>query len=83
VGVISGPVIAYAAVAATTAWGHWLILARVWLPLTGNLPWAVHIFLADAHNRGVLRQTGAVYQFRHVRLQHHLLAHPTTPAGSV
>ncbi|MFJ9736106.1 hypothetical protein ACIRUL_32960 [Streptomyces sp. NPDC101171] len=22
--------------------------------------------------RGVLRQTGAVYRFRHVRLQHHL-----------
>ena len=29
-------------------------------------------FLADAYRRGVLRQSGAVYQFRHVRLQQHL-----------
>ena len=28
-------------------------------------------FLADAHQRGVLRQAGAVYQFRHIALQHH------------
>ncbi|WP_372345652.1 hypothetical protein [Streptomyces sp. KL116D] len=26
-------------------------------------------FLADAHERGVLRQAGAVHQFRHARLQ--------------
>ncbi|MQS16880.1 XRE family transcriptional regulator [Streptomyces kaniharaensis] len=55
-----------------TAWGQWLILARVWLPLTGRLPWNVAAFLDDAYQRGVLRQTGAVYQFRHLRLQHHL-----------
>jgi hypothetical protein len=29
-------------------------------------------FLEDAHRRGVLRQVGAVYQFRHARLQDHL-----------
>jgi len=29
-------------------------------------------FLEDAHQRGVLRQQGAVYQFRHVMLQTHL-----------
>jgi len=29
-------------------------------------------FLADAHQRGVLRQAGAVYQFRHIELQHRL-----------
>jgi len=29
-------------------------------------------FLADAHQRGVLRQAGAVYQFRHLELQRHL-----------
>lgn len=55
-----------------TAWGQWLILSRVWLPLTGKLPWNTGAFLDDAYRRGVLRQTGAVYQFRHVRLQHHL-----------
>jgi hypothetical protein len=29
-------------------------------------------FLDDAHHRGVLRQVGAVYQFRDARLQDHL-----------
>jgi hypothetical protein len=55
-----------------TAWGQWLVLSRIWLPLTGRLPWAVVTFLEDAYQRGVLRQAGAVYQFRHARLQHHL-----------
>lgn len=54
-----------------TVSGSWLI-ARVWLPLSGKLPWQVTAFLADAHRRGVLRQTGGVYQFRHARLQDHL-----------
>ncbi|MCX5143081.1 helix-turn-helix domain-containing protein [Streptomyces sp. NBC_00338] len=55
-----------------TAWGRWLVLSRVWLPLTGQLPRDPAAFLDDAYRRGVLRQTGAVYQFRHIRLQHHL-----------
>jgi hypothetical protein len=29
-------------------------------------------FLEDAHRRGVLRQVGAVYQFRHAKLQQYL-----------
>jgi hypothetical protein len=29
-------------------------------------------FLDDAYRRGVLRQTGSAYQFRHARLQEHL-----------
>ena len=33
-------------------------------------------FLADAHRRGVLRQAGAVYQFRHIELQHRLATRP-------
>ncbi|MER6050936.1 NACHT domain-containing protein [Streptomyces sp. NPDC001793] len=55
-----------------TAWGQWVALSRIWLPLTGRLPWAVSAFLEDAHRRGVLRQAGTVYQFRHARLQDHL-----------
>ncbi|MFF8787461.1 NACHT domain-containing protein [Streptomyces sp. NPDC015125] len=55
-----------------TAWGQWVALSRMWLPLTGRLPWAVIAFLDDAHQRGVLRRAGAVYQFRHARLQAHL-----------
>ncbi|GAA2811194.1 NACHT domain-containing protein [Kitasatospora paracochleata] len=55
-----------------TAWGQWVALARIWLPLTGQLPWALIAFLDDAHQRGVLRQVGAVYQFRHAWIQSHL-----------
>jgi hypothetical protein len=58
------------------AWGQWLLLVRVWLPLTDRLPWRVAAFLADAHHRGILRQAGAVYQFRHSRLQDHLARTP-------
>jgi DNA-binding XRE family transcriptional regulator len=57
-----------------TAWGRWIVLARFWLPLTGRLPWRLPDFLDDAYRRGVLRQSGAVHQFRHLRLQHHLAA---------
>jgi hypothetical protein len=53
------------------AWG-WFAVARCWLALRGRLPWRLMGFLADAHQRGVLRQAGAVYQFRHAELQRHL-----------
>ncbi|MFF4735894.1 NACHT domain-containing protein [Streptomyces sp. NPDC001262] len=55
-----------------TAWGQWVVFSRIWLPLTGRLPWSVMAFLEDAYERGVLRQAGAVYQFRHARLQGYL-----------
>ncbi|MEU5949611.1 NACHT domain-containing protein [Micromonospora sp. NPDC047465] len=58
--------------ALTSAWGQWLVLIRFWLPLQGRLPWRTFAFLSDARDRGVLRQIGAVYQFRHARLQHYL-----------
>jgi hypothetical protein len=57
-----------------SAWGQWLALARIWLPLTGRLPWKLITFLDDACERGVLRKAGAVYQFRHAQLQDHLMA---------
>ncbi|MFJ9847673.1 hypothetical protein ACIRYZ_46130 [Kitasatospora sp. NPDC101155] len=59
-------------VLAFTAWGQWVLFTRIALPLTGRLPWAVMAFLDDAYHRGVLRQVGAAYQFRHARLQSHL-----------
>ncbi|WP_426796924.1 hypothetical protein [Streptomyces sp. YGL11-2] len=64
------------AVPGLTAWGQWVALARIWLPLTGRLPWRVMAFLEDAHQQGVLRQAGEVYQFRHTRLQDHLVRSP-------
>lgn len=38
----------------------------------GQLPWRLMTFLASAHHRGVLRQNGANYQFRHQYLQDRL-----------
>ena len=46
--------------------------ARVWLACGRRMPWRVMAFLADASDRGALRQSGAVYQFRHVRLRQRL-----------
>ncbi|MBK0865469.1 NACHT domain-containing protein [Saccharopolyspora sp. HNM0986] len=57
---------------ALSAWGRWLLFARLWLPLTGRLPWRPKRFLEDANVLGVLRTAGAVYQFRHARLRDHL-----------
>ena len=48
--------------------------ARAYLALLGLLPWPLLDFLEDAHRRGVLRQAGAVYQFRHIELQRRLAA---------
>jgi transcriptional regulator with XRE-family HTH domain len=53
-------------------WGQWVVLARMWLPLTGRLPWALIEFLEDASHRGVLCRTGTVYRFRHASLQNRL-----------
>jgi hypothetical protein len=48
-------------------------VSRVILARRGYIPWRLMTFLRDAHaNRGVLRQVGAVYQFRHVELQRRL-----------
>jgi hypothetical protein len=54
------------------SWGSFAI-TRCRLAARGRLPLRLMGFLADAHrHRGVLRQVGAVYQFRHVELQRHL-----------
>jgi hypothetical protein len=70
-GLVSGCMIALG-IGTMTAWGRWLVLARIWLPLTERLPSDLDAFLRDAYARGVLRRQGAVYQFRHARLQEHL-----------
>lgn len=70
-GLVGGVGGGLAYVLSLTAWGQWVVFARVWLPLTGRLPWRLPAFLDDAYRRGVLRRAGAVYQFRHARLQDH------------
>jgi NACHT domain len=54
-----------------TKWTSYIV-TRGWLAIRHRLPWSLMDFLADAHQRGVLRQAGAVYQFRHIDLQHRL-----------
>jgi hypothetical protein len=56
-------------------WGAFAF-SRTWLALRGHLPWRLMRFLDDARRRGVLRQAGGVYQFRHARLQDHLINPP-------
>ena len=61
-----------------SAWGA-LTVARVALLLRWpiRLNPRVMTFLEDAHRRGVFRQTGTAYHFRHQRLQQHLArTHP-------
>jgi hypothetical protein len=72
---IFGPTGALIALAAT-CWPYYS-LARLRFALTGRLPWRLQAFLADAHRLGVLRQAGAVYQFRHATLQQRLARTPS------
>ncbi|MFJ7911174.1 NACHT domain-containing protein [Kitasatospora sp. NPDC096204] len=76
IGVLSAFAIGLGTMLSLTAWGQWTVLARTWLPLTGRLPLAAMTFLDDAHERGVLRKVGAVYQFRHARLRQHFARTP-------
>jgi len=61
-------------------WPHFE-LARVCLALQRRVPWSLLGFLDDAHRRGVLRQAGAVYQFRHIELQHRLARRDVNKPG--
>jgi hypothetical protein len=72
-----------AGVISLAAWPNWFLITRLWLPATGKLPWPIMTFLIDAHRRGVLRQSGAVYQYRHARLRDRLATSqpPASPAG--
>ncbi|GHB11558.1 NACHT domain-containing protein [Streptomyces termitum] len=57
--------------AGASAWGGFTV-ARLYLWATGRLPRRLMPFLADAHARGVLRQSGGVYRFRHIELRDRL-----------
>jgi hypothetical protein len=71
---VAGFVIVVVAGSSTrSAWPRYLE-TRLRLSVRQRLPWRVLPFLEDAHRRGVLRQVGATYQFRHIRLQQQLAA---------
>ena len=77
--ILLGPVPAAAVLSG--AWGQFCV-ARVVLFACRRTPLRLMSFLSEAHDRGVLRQAGGVYQFRHNLLQDHLAAPPATaPAG--
>ncbi len=72
IGLIFGLVVGSLVVLSKT-WGAF-VFSRTWLAMGGHQPWRLMRFLDDARRRGVLRQAGGVYQFRHARLQDHLIA---------
>lgn len=76
-GLVYGLAYGLAASMRETAWPSYM-LARAWLALHHLLPWSLMSFLADAHQRGVLKQAGAVYQFRHLELQRRLATYLTS-----
>lgn len=49
-------------------------LAVVWFALSGTLPWQVINFLEDACSRGLMKKSGARYQFRHAHLYEYFIA---------
>jgi hypothetical protein len=66
-GVIVGVTLMGLALLATTDWVDFCF-AHTWLALRGSLPLRLMKFLNNAHERGVLRQVGGLYQFRHPRM---------------
>ncbi|GAA1884345.1 NACHT domain-containing protein [Asanoa iriomotensis] len=72
-GFAMGFLLAVVLVSSASCWGRFGF-ALLLLVVLGRLPLTLFRFLDDAHARGVLRQVGAEYQFRHLRLQEHLAA---------
>jgi NACHT domain len=60
-----------AAASTQAVWGFFVV-TRCWLATRRQLPWRLMGFLADAYQKGVLRQNGPYYQFRHPELRDYL-----------
>ncbi|MEU1015321.1 NACHT domain-containing protein [Streptomyces sp. NPDC005898] len=72
VGFVVAAAVAFAFGTVATAWPHFLV-AQTYLAVHRQIPRDLMAFLQDAHeHRGILRQVGPVYQFRHIDLQRHL-----------
>jgi NACHT domain len=61
-----------------TRWGSFL-LSYLWYALTRRLPLRPTRFFENAHQAGILRQVGTLYQFRHALLQDRLGGAPRAP----
>jgi len=77
----AGAALAFAVTVTLTcsSWGAFSI-ARLWLALLYGTPMGVMGLLTEAHDRGVLRQSGGHFQFRH-RLMQDRLAASSASAG--
>ncbi|MFD3431256.1 hypothetical protein [Nocardia fluminea] len=73
VGVVFGFTIGMYVCMTDSAWGRWTLITRGWLPIVGKLPSEPLSFMEEAHRRGVLRQSGAVYLFRHKQLERYIV----------
>jgi len=71
VGLAGSLTIGLVAACVQASWGAFAI-TRLWLAMRRQIAWPLMGFLDDAHRRGVLRQAGAIYQFRHTEMQQHL-----------
>ncbi len=60
------------AVFVLSVWGDW-IKFRIFAGLTGRVPWRFLPFLEAACSYGILRQSGATYEFRHRLMRDRLL----------
>jgi hypothetical protein len=67
-GLLAAPIAALVLGWTHSAWPAYT-LSRLWLAAQGCLPWRLMSFLADARERGFIRQLGPVHQFRHLELQ--------------
>jgi len=82
VGLVILVVVLVAGLQYSWAVGSWppFVVVRLFLAVRRQLPFRLMPFLEDAYRLGVLRKVGAVYQFRHARLQEHLATlHRTNP----
>ena len=71
IGALATCVLAFAVTITVSSWGQFT-LACLWHPLGRGTPLHTMRTLREAHERGVLRQSGMYYQFRHTILQDRL-----------
>jgi len=57
-----------------TAWGRFA-LTRLYFGWTGKFPIRLFRFLSTMRSKGIMRQTGPAFQFRHLRLRDRLAIH--------
>ena len=73
VGLAAGLTVGLIAASIQASWLPFAV-SRLWFAGTRRLPLRLMSFLRDAHRRGILRQVGGLYQFRHAELQCRLAA---------